>query len=166
MKKIAVFLIGLVMSLGLSSCVTTVQAEDGVYNDGIDVTVVVRYGTPVFVDDMIAYYVYNGWYYYPYYIGNRYYFHRYSRVLPPERLGHRYRPIPRDYRHPRPDAHHRPGHVRPDAGHRPAPQSQNRRSTPNINNNRGGRPQGGATHSRPMSPQRSSTRGGNFGGRR
>jgi hypothetical protein len=148
MKKILVFLFGLTMLFGFTSCVTEVQAQDDTYFDGeVDATVVISYGTPYIVNDLIEYYVYRGWYYYPYWIGDSYYFHRYRRPLPPEHFGSWYRPIPRNHvyhrppHHPRHNIHHRPHSPRP--GHRPAQAPQHRQHTPNINNNRGGRPQGG-----------------------
>jgi len=112
MKKITVILMGLIMIFGLSSCVTAVHAQDDAYtNESADVTVVLSYGTPYIVNGMIEYYLYNGWYYYPYWRNNSYYFYRYSRPLPRDRYYRWHRPIPRDYRYIAPSTrHHRPGH--------------------------------------------------------
>jgi hypothetical protein len=153
MKKIFSFLVALAMSISLSSCVTTAVAQDDAFDDGVKTTVIISYGTPFLNDDgLIMYYYYRGWYYYPYYIGDRYCFHRYRRVLPPQHFGNWYRPIPRGHFHQRP---HMPRHV--------APPRQNhhgggmyRPHNPNMN---------GGGH-RPMHQPRSSTRGGHFGGRR
>lgn len=166
MKKITGFLMGLAMLLSLTSCVTAVHAQDDTYFDGeADVSVIVTYGTPYIVNGMIEYYLYKGWYYYPYWTNDSYYFHRYRRPLPPEHFHSWYRPIPRHYHHPRPDAHRRPPHHnRPDVHHRPhgsRPSQPSRRPSNNIgmhggghHGNMGGRPSGG---------HRSSTR---MGGRR
>ena len=175
MKKILVFLMGLVMLLSLSSCVTAVHAQDDTYFDGeVDATVVISYGTPYIVNGLIEYYAYRGWYYYPCWTGDSYYFHRYRRPLPPEHFRTWYRPIPRNHVYHRPphhnrhDIHHRPHSPRPN--HRPAQAPQHRQHTPNINNNRGGMhkgPQGGRPHGnmggRPSGSHGSSTR---MGGRR
>lgn len=166
MKKITGFLMGLAMLFSLSSCVTAVHAQDDTYFDGeADVSVIVTYGTPYIVNGMIEYYLYKGWYYYPYWTNDSYYFHRYRRPLPPEHFHSWYRPIPRHYHHPRPDVHRRPPHHnRPDVHHRPhgsRPSQPSRRPSNNIgthveghHGNMGGRPFGG---------HRSSTR---MGGRR
>ena len=111
MKKIIVFLTTLIMCITLSSCVTTAQASsEGSYDD-VDVSVVVSYGTPYILNGMIEYYLYDGWYYYPYWRNNSYYFHRYSSPLPRHRYYRWHRPIPRDYRYIAPSTrHHRPRH--------------------------------------------------------
>lgn len=154
MKKIFSFLVALAMSISLSSCVTTVSAQDDVFDGEVDATVVVSYGTPYIYNGMIEYYFYRGWYYYPCVIDNRYYFHRYRRVLPPNEFNRWYRPIPRDRFHPRP--HHRPHAAPPRPNHGG---NMHRPHTPNHNH-------GGSMNHRPYNPQRSSTRGGHFGGRR
>ena len=125
MKKILVFLMGLVMSLSLSSCVTAVHAQDDTYFNGeVDAYIVITYGTPYIIDDMVQYYFYRGWYYYPYWYNNSYYFHRYRRALPPEHFRNWYRPIPRSYHHLTPPRHnyysqpsHRPHNNRPPMHH-------------------------------------------------
>ena len=160
MKKILLFLVGVAMSLSLTSCVTAVHAQDDIYSDGeVDATVVISYGTPYIVNGLIEYYAYRGWYYYPCWTGDSYYFHRYRRPLPSEHFRTWYRPIPRNH------VYHRPHNPRP--YHRPAQVPQHRKHTPNINNNRGGRPQGGRPHGnmggRPSGSHGSSTR---MGGRR
>lgn len=179
MKKIMLFLMGLVMSLGLTSCVTSVQASDDLYDGEVDATIVITYGTPVLVDNMIAYYVYNGWYYYPYWIGDSYYFHRYRRALPYDSFRDWYRPIPPGHR-PMPRTHrpHHPHnrytpHTSPNRRpyipprHNPNGRMNNR---PQHHNNVGNRPSGGNTHrpqvnhgGRPHGGHSSSTR---MGGRR
>jgi hypothetical protein len=106
MKKITVILMGLIMIFGLSSCVTAVHAQDDSYFDGeVDATVVISYGTPYIVNNMIEYYFYRGWYYYPRWTDNSYYFHRYRRPLPSGAFYDWYRPIPAQRL-----KYHRPGH--------------------------------------------------------
>ena len=95
MKKIIVFLTTLIMCVTLSSCVTTVHAQDDAYFDGeVDATIVISYGKPYVVNNMIEYYFYRGWYYYPRWTDNSYYFHRYRRPLPSGVFYDWYRPIP------------------------------------------------------------------------
>ena len=170
MKKITGFLMGLAMLFSLSSCVTAVHAQDDTYFDGeVDASIVITYGTPFIVNDMIEYYIYRGWYYYPYWINNSYYFHRYRRPLPPEHFHSWYRPIPRHYHHPRPDVHRRPPHHnRPDVHHRPhnnrpvsRPSQPHNRPHNNIGTHGGGHH--GNMGGRPSGGHRSSTR---MGGRR
>ena len=106
MKKITVILMGLIMMFGLSSCVTAVHAQDDAYFDGeVDATVVISYGKPYVVNDMIEYYFYRGWYYYPRWTNDSYYFHRYRRPLPRGAFYDWYRPIPAQRQ-----KYHRPGH--------------------------------------------------------
>lgn len=49
MKKIISILIALVMCVSLSSCITTAQAQDdGVYDDNVDISIVISNGTPYY----------------------------------------------------------------------------------------------------------------------
>ena len=69
MKKIYIFLIGLMMLFSLSSCETYTYAttQDDIYIDAeVDVVrsnvsfdVIIRYGTPYYVDGVLLYYIYN-----------------------------------------------------------------------------------------------------------
>lgn len=152
MKNIINFLLGVLMSITLTSCVTSVQASDGLYGGEVDATIIISYGTPFIVNDMIEYYLYKGWYYYPYRSGDRYYFHRYRRVLPRESFRNWYRPIPRSYYYPKP--HHVTPHHNGGFHNRP-----NINRPPHVN-------RGNVGGNRPSMPQRSSTRNGHFGGRR
>ncbi len=132
------------------------------------------------------YYVYNGWYYYPYWITDRYYFHVYRHPLSIDYYRRWYRPVPRDFhrhfhdgrvpvkhrphfngnrhdnRRVMPNRHRGGDTVRPNVNHRP---NFNNRSSGNFQS----RPSGGMSRNgggfgnRPSSPQRSSTR---MGGRR
>lgn len=138
MKK---FILSIIFGIGVlfsfSSCVTSAYAYG---TDDVDVNVVVRYGTPYYYGGSLAYYVYDGWYYYPYYVGGHRFYHRYHRPLP----YHRPHYSPRSYRQHmsstyRPHARHNGGNI----GHWPS-------SRPNFG---GHRPSGGH-------------RGGGLGGRR
>jgi hypothetical protein len=171
MKKIIVFLMGLAMIFSLTSCVTAVHAQDDTYFDGeVDATIVISYGTPIIVDDMIAYYTYRGWYYYPYWVNNTYYFHRYRRPLPPNHFHDWYRPIPRSYHFPRPDARHH--HMRSSTYHshqvhRHQPAGRHGHNnigthTGRPHGNFGGRPSGNMGGR----PSGGHHRGGGLGGRR
>lgn len=108
MKKIISILAALMMCFTLTSCVTYAQAQvDDMYDDNVDISVVVSYGTPYYnTEGLLLYYIYRDMYYYPYYYHNRYYLHRYSRPLPPSRRM-AYKPVPRDfYRDHRPPQGH------------------------------------------------------------
>ena len=187
MKKILVFLFGLTMLFGLTSCVTAVQAQDDTYiGSEVNSTVVITYGTPYIVDGMIMYYVYKGLYYYPYWVNDMYCFHVYRHPIVMDYYRRYYRPVPRDfYRHHRydptprrhrPDQHYyyhngRNHHLdnvrRPDIHHRPSgnrpmnrPSGTSNRPHNNIGTNT--RPHGNMG-GRPSGSHGSSTR---MGGRR
>ena len=133
MKKIFLFIIGLVMPFSLTSCVTTAYAQ---VDDETEVAVVISNGTPYYdADGLLMYYIYRNMYYYPYYYNNAWYFRHYARPLPPRH----YRPVPRDFYHhrPLPPRHHHTPHPggthRPDFGrgghtHRHVPNNINRPS--------------------------------------
>lgn len=99
MKKILNLIIVALMILTLTSC-ATMYAQDDIYTTTEpSVNIVVEYGIPYYTTNgLIAYYVYNGWYCYPYYVNNIYRFHYYRKPLHPREM-HHYRPIPKDYRH-------------------------------------------------------------------
>lgn len=124
MKKIFGILVSLMMCFTLSSCITTAAAQiDDVYDD-VDISVVVTYGTPFYnTEGLIVYYIYRDMFYYPYLYHNRYYLHRYSRPLPPERLL-RYRPVPRNFYRNYPP---RRGDIRPNN----PPRGRNENGRPN-----------------------------------
>ena len=172
MKKIISILAALMMCFTLSSCVTTASAQiDDIYDD-VDISVVVTYGTPYYnTEGLLLYYIYRDMFYYPYYYHNRYYLHRYSRPLPPERMG-RYKPVPRDFYHNHrpPQRHH---------GTTPPPRRDRHDVRPNTpqqpRTNAAPRPSTTPNRSVPSAAPRSSTRttvggsrtsGGHFGGRR
>jgi len=167
-----IFGIGILFSMG--SCATAVEAQsDGVYaSNGIDFDVIISYGTPIYdAEGLLTYYIYRDLYYYPYYVGNRWYFRGYNRPI------RHYRPVNRDFYRHRPPVHHHPNNVRPN---RPPVHHGNVR--PNGNTHRpnvGSRPSGGVNHrphnssfggGRPSSNigsgQHHSSGGRGFGGRR
>lgn len=189
MKKIVGILAALIMCFTLSSCVTAAQAQaDGVYyDDNVDISIVVTYGTPYYnTEGLLLYYIYRDMFYYPYYYNNRYYLHRYHRPLPLERMK-MYRPVPRYfYKHKPPRRYHvaplnrSTYHMRPNTHSTQSRPNRNVRPNANYRPNSGMRPHTnirpnynrGGNVGRPMTP-RSSTRatvgGGNrghFGGRR
>lgn len=99
MKKFIFGLILFVVSMfSFTSCVSPAYAQGEVYDDNVDVSVVVRYGTPYYYNGYLLYYMYDRFYYYPYVRNNRYYYYRYSRPLP----------HPRGVRHFEPAYHNRP----------------------------------------------------------
>ena len=152
MKKIISILATLIMCLTLSSCLATtaMQHESGYYDNDVDVNVLISYGVPHYNSNgMLMYFVYRDMYYYPYYSGGVYSFHRFTRILPMDRLG-TYRPIPRDFYRKTPSyVHHdRVGirHHKPNIQHKPnnrnvngnKPNLPHRKGT-SVGANRGGR---------------------------
>lgn len=138
MKKIISIILGLVMCISLTSCVTTASAQiDDMYDD-VDVNLIITYGTPIYnAEGLLTYYIYRDLYYYPYIHNNRYYFHRHTRPLPPHR--HHHVAPPRSSGHVTP---HRPPHhtIRPNIGSRPTRPSGGgmRHSTPRSSTRMGG----------------------------
>ena len=173
MKKfILSLLFGITILFSTSSCVTGAYGQDVVIsgsNGDVDVSVVVRYGTPYYFEGSILYYLYDGWYYYPYLHNNYYYHYRYSRPLPPPRPGHRFVPRYNDRPHFKHHRNDRPtrrsstyvreqhrGH-NPSVGHRPNNNIQRGNiSRPTTQMRGGGSTRGGSVQHG----------GGRFGGRR
>lgn len=104
MRKKILLLVSLFITLTLTSCITSVYAqEDDAYtsNVGPSVGIIIKNGIPYYDSyGSIVYYMYCGEYYYPYYYRNRYYMYKYRNSLPPNKMYslHRYRPIPKSYR--------------------------------------------------------------------
>ena len=90
-KYLAILLIGFIHML-CTSCAASTYAETVVYDE--DVQIVIHYGTPYYYGNTLAYYIYNGYYFYPYRYNNTWRFHRYSRPLPPPRHHYRRPPLP------------------------------------------------------------------------
>ena len=192
MKKIFIFLISLMMMVSLNSCETYtyattqddihVEADVDVVRSNVSFDVVIRYGTPYYMDGALLYYLYKDLYYYPFYYNNYWYVRAYRRPFThfdrrPYFRPHRYdyRFSPGQYRgfnkggvihrrhHPntryvRPNVNRRPDlpprQVRPD-NRRP-----NGRITPNT------RPTIPRTTPRIDRNQNNRRNSGNFGGRR
>lgn len=117
-KNLSILLIVLTCML-CTSCVTSTYAETSVGDE--DVQIVIRYGTPYYYDNTLAYYIYDGYYFYPYRYNNTWRFHRYSRhdyrrpPLPRHNNGHRH--FGNYSQHPRNNGMSRPS--RPSHNHRP-----------------------------------------------
>lgn len=102
MKKLLVCILSLIAALSLTSCVTTVSAQDEMYShsvteyyDDAEMEVVIRCGVPHIIDGLVMYYIYNDLYYYPYYYRDVLYWKIYRAPLS---VYPRYwRPVPRGY---------------------------------------------------------------------
>lgn len=129
MKKIFLFLIGMMMVFSFQSCVvgtyaTTqddiyVEAQADVVYTNVDFNLVIRYGSPYYYQGELLYYLYDGLYYYPFYYDNYWYVRVYRR--PFNHLYHRpyFRPNHHDYRFA-------PGHHSGFDGPRPPRRPDNR----------------------------------------
>ena len=148
MKK---FILSIIFGIGVmfsfNSCVTSAYACE---TDDIDVNVVIRYGTPYYYEGSLLYYVYDGWYYYPYVVNNRYYYHRYSKPLPYHMHHFSNRPV----------RHHMSSTYRIQTHHR-KPYNGGR-----IGSGHFSRPNGGAMHHRFNGGMNNRQIHGRFGGRR
>lgn len=158
MKKFILLLFVCISTLCLTSCITEAYAETGIYDD--DIEIVIRYGTPYYYGNTIAYYYYDGYYFYPYRYNNAWRFHRYARPLPPPRHFSHYgeaRPHHphNNGRHTRPNGHNNHGN-----GHHVTPPSNPPRGNGNAHGVRPSNPprMNNGGH---MSPSRS---GGQMGG--
>jgi len=161
MKKIIGLFFSLMMCLSFTSCIVPAEAQvyEGYTSDGVDVNLVINYGTRYCSSDgLLLYYFFNGLYYYPVYSSNGWYFRTYPKPI------NRYRPLPLDFHRHRPYVRHEINHHRiiPKANHRPS-----------VNNYTGGnisRPQLRDSHN--TRPQINRSIGnhnrnvGHFGGRR
>ena len=200
MKKYLLILVSIIsLSILLTSCetafaVTTstpVEVDDEVYeNDSritTDVSVIIRYGTPIYYGGYLNYYIYNGIYYYPYFYDNYWYFYPYRTAFRPGwyprhhhiHHGHVGRIRPGSHGFGRPHGHDRGFPRAGQGGHHPRPHNGNvgsgQRSSTRVSPGMGRPSMGGA---RPM-PRGGSPRGtfggggrshggggGHFGGRR
>ena len=108
MKKLAIFLIGLVMCFTLSSCsvLTYATTQDDMYietnvdvvRSTVDYNIVIRYGTPYYYNGNILYYIYDNLYYYPYFYNDYWYFRVYRRPFVHTNYHPYFRPHRYDYR--------------------------------------------------------------------
>lgn len=95
MKRIILSLaIMLISIITFSSCITAAYADDDTYGYSYDYNVIITNGTPFIVNGLIAYYLYDNMYYYPYYRNGIYHFYRYDRTLPYDRMPRFYKPMP------------------------------------------------------------------------
>lgn len=98
-RKLFTILFMMFSLFALTSCVTTVDAQDGVYSttviDADDIEMAITYGAPYIVDDVVYYYLYNNLYYYPFYTRGYWYYRVYTRPL--IRYPHYWRPVPRSH---------------------------------------------------------------------
>lgn len=100
MKKLLFALVMMISCLSMTSCVTTVEAQDDMYStttviDVNDIEMAITYGTPYIVDGVVYYYLYNNLYYYPFYTRGYWYYHVYRRPL--LRYPSYWRPAPRSH---------------------------------------------------------------------
>jgi hypothetical protein len=95
MKRIILSLAIMLISIfTFSSCITAAYADDDAYGYSYDYNVIITNGTPFIVKGLIAYYLYNNMYYYPYYRNGIYHFYRYDRPQPYDRMPSFYKPMP------------------------------------------------------------------------
>lgn len=171
MKKFKSILIAFVLSLTMLSftgCETVYAATyDDVYTDPeISVSVITTYGTPIYVDGVISYYIYRNLYYYPFYYDNVLYYRSFYRPLPPRHHYHFGRPHRGDIGHHghRPGHHeHRPGHHgyenhhghRPGSDHGHGVRPGDHGNRPHVGNHNGNRPHigNGSSHGNRPNPQ-------------
>ena len=139
MKKLFIYLMMFMLTFSVMSCVTEtyaqVQATDEMYDytdnsvSDAHLQVVITYGTPYIIDDIIYYYFYNGRYYYPYYYNSYFYLRVYTHPL--RHYPRYWRPVPRAHwyhngafhRPYRSNGQHHPGFGR--GGHNPRPHDGN-----------------------------------------
>ena len=151
--------LGITLVLSTSSCISGAYAQEVTVSDSygdVDVNLVIRYGTPFYFEGSILYYLYDGWYYYPYLHNSYYYYYRYSRPLPLPRHGHHFVPGYNDRPHFRHHRDYRPNRrdtFRPHHGVERRPVTPPRRGfdrphTPN---------RGSGTIHRPNTPMRSNS---------
>ena len=149
MKKLLFTILFSMLSLfTLTSCVTTVEAQDGVYTTTVidvdDIEMAIMYGTPYIVNGAVLYYIYNNLYYYPFYTRGYYYYRVYARPL--VRYPNYWRPLPRSHWF-RDGHYHNPHGFAGRSGHRPKdrhvggkpdrrPSVGQRPNQPNVRNNR------------------------------
>lgn len=189
MKKVLLFILSLFLMLTLVSCVTTVSAQDELYEsreiveattyNNAEIELVITYGTPYVIDGLVQYYIYNGLYYYPFYYRDYFYWRIYRTPL--VTYPRYWRPMPRAYwfrdgRFYRPNRFDRHYHNNVIGRHRPhndiyrhKPNRNIDRQRPNNGVNRkpvvgGQRPSSTrTTTTRPTTP-RVQNRNGNFNG--
>ena len=113
----------------MSSCISSLYAYETVYPNTDEIGVVLQLGTPYYFEGRLLYYQYQGMYYYPYLVRNRYYYYRYAEPLPPLPPGRIFVPGRRE----------RPmGYIDIPRRNRPViPEVRNRRDVPPVDVRRG-----------------------------
>ena len=162
MKKLLFALFMMASCLSMTSCVTTVEAQDDVYSSAVidvdDIEMAITYGTPYIIDGMVHYYLYNNLYYYPFYTRGYWYYHVYRRPL--LRYPSYWRPAPKShwfkggrFHNPHGFVGHKPHHnngVRPGnhrysiGGERPSSTRSTVNRRPNVHNRNVSSPRNGA----------------------
>ena len=182
MKKLLVYIMALMLSFSLTSCITEsyaqVQPTDEMYDyaenavSDAHLQLVITYGTPYIIDDIIYYYIYNGRYYYPYYYNSYFYLRVYTHPL--RHYPRYWRPVPRTHwyhngvfhRPHRYDGHHGFGRGHKPRHHDVGRPGNNRPSSTRVTGNRPG------VNNRPVEgnvtpkPRTNMNRRPNFGGAR
>ena len=168
MKKLVILIFAMMLSLfSVTSCVTTVEAQDEVYTSVVisadDIEMAITYGTPYMLNGSVLYYIYNNLYYYPFYTGGYYYYRVYSRPL--VRYPSYWRPLPRNHWFRDGRYHNRFVRHKPDRPHNNIRQHTNIRQHNDIRRNNDIR---GRTNNQPRPQSRATqpNKGGHFGGRR
>jgi hypothetical protein len=108
MKKLFIFLIGLMIMFSLNSCDTYnyattqddiyVETEVDVVRSNVSFDVIIQYGTPYYRDNVLLYYLYRDIYYYPFYYNNYWYVRAYRRPFTHFDTRPYFRPHKYDYR--------------------------------------------------------------------
>ena len=183
MKKLFVYIMMVMLSFSVMSCVTEsyaqVQSTDEMYDytenavSDAQLQLVITYGTPYIIDDIIYYYLYNGRYYYPYYYNSYFYLRVYTHPL--RHYPRYWRPVPRTHWYHN-GVFHRPHryngrHDFGRGGHKPRPHNVgrpggHRPSSTRVTGNRPGmdrRPIGGSVTPKPKTNVNQRP---NFGGAR
>ena len=166
MKKLVILIFAMMLSLfSITSCVTTVEAQDEVYASVVisadDIEMAITYGTPYVLNGSVLYYIYNNLYYYPFYTGGYYYYRVYSRPL--VRYPSYWRPLPRNHWFRDGRYHNRFVRHKPDRPHNNIRQHTNIRQHNDIRRNNDIR---GRINNQPRPRATQPNRGGHFGGRR
>ena len=87
--KLLIFIMAFFMMLSISSCdvYTYATTQDDIYietdvdivRSNVSFDVIIRYGTPYYMDGVLLYYLYRDIYYYPFYYNNYWYVRAYRR---------------------------------------------------------------------------------------
>ena len=108
MKIVKLFILCLFTLCTISSCevysyATTqddiyIESETDIVKSNVNFDIIIRYGTPFYVDNILRYYLYNNIYYYPFYYNNYWYLRAYRRPFNHLDYHPYFRPHRYDYR--------------------------------------------------------------------